>query len=219
MKNVKEKSEKIMQTNTSLPSIVGITGKSGSGKSTFSHYLASKLKCEVFSLDEISHFSLENEKILAKIREIFGDFAFFEGKLDRKKLGSLAFKEPEKLEMLNNISKEFMQDYLDEKLKSIGSKFVIFDYALLPLMKYYDESFFKILLVCDDDERLKRVVAREGITESYFKSRDLHSPTYNPSDFDEVISATNLKVSDFDRLAENLAKKIQTKFNKSSSNA
>lgn len=54
--------------------VIGITGKSGSGKTTFASLLAKELKCKHIDIDKISHEDIFRPEILDE-----------SGKLDRKK--------------------------------------------------------------------------------------------------------------------------------------
>ena len=67
--------------------IIGITGKSGSGKSFFASTLAQKLNFTYVDVDKIGHKSTSDPEILKKLCEEFGNTILDEnGILNRKKL-------------------------------------------------------------------------------------------------------------------------------------
>lgn len=79
--------------------IIGITGKSGSGKSTFASLLAKKLNCIPIDIDKIGHQALYNPDVLTTLTQKFGNGILDnEGKLDRKKIGDIVFTRKRKNE-------------------------------------------------------------------------------------------------------------------------
>lgn len=72
--------------------IIGITGKSGSGKTAFASLLAQKLHCNYIDVDKIGHMALYRPEILDELCKKFGDGILDEnGNLDRKKVGNIVF--------------------------------------------------------------------------------------------------------------------------------
>ncbi len=83
---------------------IGLTGGIGSGKSLVASVFE-KLGFLVYKADERSKYLLANDAtILAKVKEAFGDKVLDKtGLPDRKKLATLVFSKPRKLETLNAI--------------------------------------------------------------------------------------------------------------------
>ena len=79
---------------------VVITGSIGSGKSTVCELLAG-LGFEIIDADSIAHKQLN--LCVSEVAAEFGDEVLADGKIDRKKLGALAFKDAEKLKILERI--------------------------------------------------------------------------------------------------------------------
>ena len=152
--------------------IIVITGKSGSGKTYVASKLASALNAEHLKLDEISHQTLKTETLKNFVAEEFGNEVFDQtGSINRKKLGSIAFLEPEKLNKLNKLSEIEMEKIIDEKIATSNKNVIILDYMLLPKMKYFKMSQIKILVTAESSSRKARILERDGITEEYFESR------------------------------------------------
>ena len=167
--------------------IIGITGKSGSGKSTITKLLSEKFNCNTVNVDKIGHQATENSEISKKLCEIFGkQILGKDGKVDRKKLGNIVFSDKEKMDILTNITWGYMQEILDEILKNETGKLIILEWALLPISKYWQKCDLKILMTADDSKRKDRVMKRDNITEEYFLKRDSNSINYTQYKFDYI---------------------------------
>ena len=167
--------------------IIGITGKSGSGKSTLAALLAKKLKCDSINIDKIGHQATDDEKIKNQLCEIFGKQILGESsKIDRKKLGNIVFSNPQKMEILTEITWGYMQEILDEILQK-QPPIIILEWALLPVdSKYWKKCDIKILMQADDKERKNKVIERDQISEEYFLKRDAGSIDYTPFEVDYI---------------------------------
>ena len=77
-----------------------ITGSIGSGKSTVCEILRER-GFEIIDADSIAHEQLN--LCASEVAAEFGDEVLSGGKIDRKKLGALAFKDAEKLKILERI--------------------------------------------------------------------------------------------------------------------
>ncbi len=137
--------------------LIGLTGKSCSGKNIVSKYFSRK-GFEVWDLDR------EAEKIRKEKRsEIMAAF----GTTDSKKIASIVFSDSEKLKKLEQIIypqlifkiKEFKYDLVinGATLKHAGLD------SLCTLIIYVDASY---------ETRLKRARERDGITEEEFSLRE-----------------------------------------------
>lgn len=158
--------------------IIGITGKSGSGKSTLANLLAKELNCAGIDVDKIGHKATNDENISRKLCGIFGkEILGREGIIDRKKLGNIVFSDQEKMDILTDVTWDYMQEKIDEILKN-KPEIIILEWALLPISKYWEKSDMKILIQANQDERKKKVIERDEITEEYFEKRDSKSLDY-----------------------------------------
>lgn len=167
--------------------IIGITGKSGSGKSTLTELLSEKLKCNSVNVDKIGHKATNNEKITEELCGIFGNQILGDDrKIDRKKLGNIVFSSKEKMDILTDITWDYMQEILDEILKKETGKFIILEWALLPISKYWERCDTKILIKAEDEERKNKVMERDNISEEYFLKRDSGSIDYTHVEFDYI---------------------------------
>lgn len=85
---------------------IGITGGIGSGKSTVTSLFA-RLGVPVFDSDKVARKLIDSDSTIKnQIIRAFGPEAYLPGSggLDRKRIGSLVFADPKKLEVLNSIT-------------------------------------------------------------------------------------------------------------------
>ncbi len=109
--------------------VVGIFGKTGSGKSTVSKILSEKYGFHHIDVDKIGHIVLERMK--DKIVSGFGENILTDGKIDRKKLGDIVFKDRNELYKLNRIVHPEIKKETLEEIKKTNKKYIVIDAALL----------------------------------------------------------------------------------------
>lgn len=87
--------EKLNEVPADKPFVIGITGTIGAGKSTVGEILI-ELGVPVIDTDTITHEVQNSEKVKRAVVERFGKAVLTDdgsGKIDRKKLGALVFKD------------------------------------------------------------------------------------------------------------------------------
>lgn len=186
--------------------IIGITGRSGTGKSYLSEILAKELDMLHIDIDKISHEVLSFDETKQFLKAEFGDDIFDNEKVNRKRLGSIVFENQEKLDKINNFCQLLIEQKLDEIISST-TKPIILDYALLAKLKQFKNCDLKILLHCDLETRYNRVYKRENISRDYFILRDSSIEDLDESSFDIVFN----NITDTD--ISNLVKIIKAKIN------
>ena len=165
--------------------IIGISGKSGTGKTKIAETLAFE---ELISFDTISHMTIEKDSFKNLVYEkISKDIFDSNGNIIRKKLGEIVFNDKEKLDLINKHSESLMEQIIDELIKQNTKPHLILEYSLLPLMKYFNICQFKILVTATESVRYERIMNRDGITEEYLNAREKNSPEYISALFDIVI--------------------------------
>lgn len=168
--------------------IIGICGKSGSGKSTIAKQITSRYKNAIhLDIDKIAHKSHKDKEVKQKIISTFTESVLTNNEIDRKKLGRIVFASKEKMKLLEEITWEFMEKEIDNFINENKDKIIILDYILLPLTKYFDKCNIKILLDIPYHIRKQRVLSRDNITEEQFDLRDSAAIQYEVSDFDIVL--------------------------------
>lgn len=165
--------------------IIGITGKSGVGKSTYANKLAKENGFEVISFDEMSHRVMNLTKVQEKLIEIFGEEVIKDSVVDRKYLGDLIFTNRHLYKEMSDIVWKEMKVEIDYDL--LTNKNVILDWILLPHSHYWNMCDKKILIVADEEQRKEKVMIRDNISKEYLEKRDSASISYDDIKFDEVI--------------------------------
>lgn len=193
--------------------LISVTGKSGTGKSTFSKMLAKFLNAEIFELDRISHLSLKDDKIKEELLLVFGNKIFDEsGEIIRKELGKHAFNDGAKLKILNKLSQDFMENHTQMLIENSAHKYIILEYALLSQMKFFSESDYKILMKSSDEIRKNRVLIRDNISKEYLENREKNLPSYQEKDFDEIIENNESFFENLELIAKITSNNIIEKF-------
>lgn len=142
---------------------VAITGSIACGKSTVTSYLTKK-NYRILDADKIGHELLENEKVIEKLKEEFSEEILQEGKVDRKKLGSIVFADKEKLKILNSIMHPQIRKEITKQVASNKDKIIFIDMALLFEAKF-DDIVDKIIVVhLDTETQLTRLINRNGFS-------------------------------------------------------
>lgn len=177
--------------------IIGISGKSGSGKSYFSKLLQDNLRAinktvAIINFDSIGHIVVKEISYVQKeLKKAFGDKILDEnGLISRKKLSDLVFNDSSALSKLNSITLPYMCKQIDNILEDFNNyDYVIFDYALLPkIQKYFNMCNYKVLIKSDICKRKERIILRDKISEEKFQKREISSIVYSEFDFNSVIN-------------------------------
>lgn len=155
--------------------LIGLTGGSGSGKTTAAEIFA---ECGAAIIDSdilARKVVLPGMPALEKIEATFGkQYLFEDGSLDRASLGRLVFSDAEKLKQLNGIMIPAISALITDEVKkqeSLGTQVVILDAPLL--FEYHlDEQCDAVVLMSTPLEtRIERLVKRDGLTETEILNR------------------------------------------------
>ncbi len=148
--------------------VIGLTGQSGSGKSLLSQRFLTR-GIPVLDADQISHQVTESDlDCLKALREKFGSHIFDEaGKLSRKKLGTVVFSSPDKLNLLNVTVFPFITQEIERQIRTAEAEKNTL--LLLDAPTLYEAGADRfcsyVIAVCAPFElRLERVIKRDMIT-------------------------------------------------------
>ena len=153
--------------------IIGITGSSGSGKTTVAKILSEELKAKTINADEIvRQMQIEGTKYYEEIVRAFGAIILEKnGDLNRKKLAEIIFQDESKKEKIDNITYEYVVEEIKVKLKEIKEKYIIIDAPLLIESKLNEICDIVIAVVSDKEDQIKRICKRDDIEEKNAKMR------------------------------------------------
>lgn len=152
--------------------IVGITGGSGSGKST----IAKKLKSDdvfVIDADETAREIVKVGKpALKEIENYFGkDMILSDGSLNRKKLGTLVFGNKNELEVLNAITHKYIYNEIKSLIDENRQKDIVIDAALLNAGGLQLLCDVKICITAKEDIRVRRIMKRDFLSRKEAENR------------------------------------------------
>ena len=187
--------------------VVFVTGKSGSGKSSFAKRLADILNYEYVDVDKIGHSIYNDSNVLDAVVNIFGNDILVDGILDRKKLGAKLFTETDKskVDLFNEVTGEAIRLRVEEYL----DKDVVVEWILLPLAKFWNTPAYRVLVKgISDDIRFAKIIERDNVDIEYLKNRDKAGIEYNESEFDSVI-INDYTTDSLEKSAIGLANKIR----------
>ena len=167
--------------------IIGLTGGVGSGKSTVLEYLKDKHNAFVIQADKVAHELMKPGAVChGMIADEFGCEILGENNaIDRRKLGDLTFKNPEKLEILSGIVHPEVRKWIVDKIREISlsepDRLIVIEAALLIEAGYESICDEMWCVITDYETRKKRLMESRG---------------YSDRKVDEII-ANQLKDEDF----------------------
>ena len=157
--------------------VFGITGGTGAGKTSALRVLE-KLGAYLIDCDALYYQMLQpGTELHAAISETFGQEIFDEkGSLNRQKLGNMVFGHPEELKKLNEIIYHYVGDEIRAQIKkqeSLQTRCVAVDG--INMIQTREAGMFTcdcmVGVVAPDQLRLRRIMARDNISEEYAQKR------------------------------------------------
>lgn len=131
--------------------IIGVTGGSGTGKTTLSQMFG----YPVINADEVYHEILEKDANLQKeLDENFGTHS-------RPELSKIVFHDAEKLKLLNEITHKYIVEEIETRIHGD----VVIDAAVLFESGLDQQCEKTIALVASHNVRLQRIMERDGLSE------------------------------------------------------
>lgn len=189
--------------------IIGLTGPTGSGKSTVAEQWQS-LGARIIDTDKLAREVVNpGTKCLAELVQTFSSSILNDdGSLNRKKLGSLAFSSDENTKKLTAITHPYILSLCDnfiEEYTKEGNSFIIIDAPLLFESGLYKKCDFSVTISSNTQARKDRIIQRDQLSDSDAKHRihQQHTNDYYEKHAD-IIFQNN---KDFDHLIQ-LSKKF-----------
>ena len=155
-----------------MTKIIGLTGGIGSGKSTVASYIASK-GIPVYVADEAAKKIMNRKSVISEVLTIFSENVLNEkNKLDRKKIASIVFKNPEKLKELNTIiHPKVKRHFLNWLKKHEEHDFIIKEVAILFETGGDKDCDAVILVTAPEEIRIQRTILRDNSDEFSVRER------------------------------------------------
>jgi len=155
-----------------MSKIIGLTGGIGSGKSTIAQFFI-ELGVPVYIADSEAKKIMNYPETIFEVQTIFNQNVILEsGKLDRKKIASIVFNNPEKLKELNAIiHPKVNQDFKEWLKKQEDYSYVIKEVAII-FETQSEKHFDKIILVtAPENLRIERVSKRDNSSQEEIMER------------------------------------------------
>ena len=153
--------------------LFGITGPTGAGKTTALNELG-QLSVHIIDCDQVYHeLLLGNNDLRRELRDRFGDVFGPDG-LDRKKLGELVFRDESAMGDLNRITHRYVEAEVDRQIaeaRDAGMTGAAIDAILLLEGDLGRRCDVTVGIIAPVGERVRRLVAREGISADYARTR------------------------------------------------
>lgn len=152
--------------------ILGLTGPTGAGKSTVAAFLR-EAGAEVLDGDQISReVTTPESPCLKELTDAFSsDILNEDGSLNRRRLGQIAFSDPEALALLNRITHKYITEEIGVRIKKSENRVICIDAAAL-----YESGLDQIcdrvwVVLAEKETRKARILSRDGLTEDEAEKR------------------------------------------------
>lgn len=162
--------------------IIGITGNSGSGKSTISKLISKNYEAKIIDADKIAkEMTKNNGEYLQAIRQAFGNDVIKNNELDRKKLADIVFLNRTEKEKLDGLTFEYVVEEIKKKLEAnqnLDYQYIILDVPLLFESKLDKLCDYTIGVIAPKTEKIKRICKRDKLS----KEKALQRLNSQPND-------------------------------------
>ena len=171
-----------------MKKIIGITGSSGSGKTTVTKILEKELKAKAIYADEVvKQMQKPNSEYFEKIVDLFGyDILDKVDKgtvllskkgnfgqenrplvqLNRKKIADIIFQNQEQKDRLDKLTYKYVVEEIKKQITTAEENYVIIDAPLLIESRLNEICDIVIGVVSEKKEQIKRICNRDNIEES-----------------------------------------------------
>lgn len=145
--------------------ILGITGGSGSGKTTVSHILR-ELGIYVIDGDWVARLIVApGSPCLKELTDFFGDRILQrDGSLDRKQLGAMVFSDPAQLKQLNRITHRYITEWILWDLQKQKGPLCVIDAAALLESGLAERCDWILSVLAERQLRKERILKRDRLT-------------------------------------------------------
>ncbi len=156
--------------------LIGLCGRSGSGKGVFSE-VAVQNGIFVIDCDKVyKELVSKPTPLLDELENEFGSEIIKNGTLDRKTLAPIVFSDKEKLQRLNKITHKHIRREIGYILSSLENDIVLLDAPTLFESGINEVCDLIVGVVASDDVCLSRIVERDNISEENAKLRLSNQP-------------------------------------------
>ena len=194
--------------------VIGLTGGIGTGKTSVSNILSS-LGASMINADKIGHKIYEpNSEGWKEVVKAFGKEILNENQeIDRKKLGSIVFKDKKYLDQLNSITHPRIYSEIESELQPLSNNNVtvsVVEAALLIEAKWTSLADQVWVTVSNENIIYKRLEKRDGLNIEAIKARiSSQMSTKEKLKFADVIIKNDSSIKDLEKEVQYYWKKIK----------
>src|SRR5258706_6779613 len=163
-----------------MPRIIGITGNIACGKTAVGHMLLEMGAERYIDADALGHqLYLKGRAIAVRVAEAFGpEVVAADGSIDRKALGAIVFQDAEAMRRLEAIVHPAVGQALLKELASVSPSGI----AIIDAIKLLEGGSgalcqSKWIIVCNEEQELARLMARNQLSEEEARARVRAQPS------------------------------------------
>ncbi|MDA1353153.1 MAG: nicotinate (nicotinamide) nucleotide adenylyltransferase [bacterium] len=198
---IRQDSKQRKALKTSLPRVIGITGRAGSGKSTATESLLGLLNAQLIDLDKLGHALLDVQYIKQKIADHYGAELIQDGRVDRRALGRIVFNDSAQREWLDNLMHPIMKQDVYDSVATSTATYIVIDGALI--RKIGLRSLCDPLICIDaTDEAILEHAGEEKLAIA-----NVQAPRSEFAQDSDILIPNSGNQSDLNVILENLVKK------------
>ncbi|MDE3124579.1 MAG: dephospho-CoA kinase [Bacteroidota bacterium] len=143
---------------------IGLTGGIGSGKTTVAQ-IFKVLDVPVLDADTVAKKLMESDNaLIERIKAIFGNNVYHNGRLNRQYLANIVFKDEQKLQTLNAIVHPATIAYAQKWMLQQNAMYVVKEAALFFESGSDTEMDIMVGVTAPIELRINRVMKRDGIS-------------------------------------------------------
>lgn len=160
--------------------VIGVTGNSGSGKSSVAKIIEKEYNANLLDADKIARELLEQKSgYYNEIVNTFGKGILIKNDIDRKKLSRIIYENKEELEKLNIITNKYVVLEILKRIRECNKELIVVDVPLLFENNMDNQCDIVIAIIADNDKKVKRICKRDNILESVALQRLSIQPNDN----------------------------------------
>ncbi|MDO8507574.1 MAG: dephospho-CoA kinase [bacterium] len=153
-----------------MKAVYGLTGNMGCGKSTALSFFKEIEDIVTVEMDKLAHEVMESPEITRKLRQVFGPRVTVNGKLDRRTLGKIVFKNKRLLRQMESIVHPLVWEKTEELITRKEHGIFIIESAII-FETQSQGRFDKIICVTCDEEKQKNRLRKRGYTDEKIINR------------------------------------------------
>ncbi|NLK21676.1 MAG: dephospho-CoA kinase [Epulopiscium sp.] len=161
--------------------VIGLTGGSGSGKSTISMLLKEMTKTYIIDADKIGHKIIlkGQEAYYLIIRSFDRTILKEDGEINRRKLGEIVFSNKLFLNILNQITHPKIKEEIIKEINQVKKTPDFYDYIIIDAALLIESGLYELTdeiwaVYADVETRIQRIMLRDGLNRNDAKTR-IHS--------------------------------------------